>query len=331
VPSTVADVFAAAGVEPAGVVRWGSPPTAPPPGTRGGTGIYAVALTETVDSLGGAIVAAPLSLAAIDELLSVRPELTLDGRRPTREDLYERLARFWLPDEVIVYIGLAGQRTNRPAHGEVAKRVCDYYATPLGARSPHAGGWPLKTLRCLDEVYVHYAYCDQVQATEDACIAHFAKHVSESTRVGLHDSTRLMPFANLEFPKGNFKNHGIRGARAPRVRRESAATTTASRRRPPTAPPSVSPHYRSQNVTAKDIAVGQIRIPGATKRLLPPTRQDITVVLRGRPLTCRWDPRYGDKERSGVIRVGKAAAVDLLSPGDVLAVSTAADGSVALE
>lgn len=88
------------------------------------------------------------------------------------------------------------------------------------------------------------------------------------------------------------------------------------------------PHHRSQNVTANDIEVGQVRIPiGATKTILPPARQDIVVVLRGRKLTCRWDPRYGEKERSGVIRVGKAAAADPLSAGDVLAVTVAADGS----
>jgi hypothetical protein len=85
-------------------------------------------------------------------------------------------------------------------------------------------------------------------------------------------------------------------------------------------------------VTAKDIEVGQVRIPiGATKTILPLVRQDIVIVLRGRKLTCRWDPRYGVKERSGVIRVGKAAAADLLSPGDVLAVSVTADGSVGLD
>jgi hypothetical protein len=75
----------------------------------------------------------------------------------------------------------------------------------------------------------------------------------------------------------------------------------------------VTPHHLSQNVTAKDIEVGQVRIPsGATKTILPPVRQDIVVDTRGRKLTCRWDPRCGAKERSGVIRVGKAAAADLL-------------------
>jgi hypothetical protein len=84
-------------------------------------------------------------------------------------------------------------------------------------------------------------------------------------------------------------------------------------------------------VTASDIAVGRVRIPiGPTKRILPPTRQDVTVVLRGRELSCRWDPRYGDKERSGVIRVGKGAAAELPSEGEVLAVSVT-DGDIRLD
>jgi hypothetical protein len=83
----------------------------------------------------------------------------------------------------------------------------------------------------------------------------------------------------------------------------------------------VTPHHRSQRVTAKDIESGQVRIPrGATKTILPRERQNITVRLRGRHLTSRWDPRYGPPERSGVIRVGKAPARELLLPGDVLAV-----------
>ena len=114
--------------------------------------------------------------------------------------------------------------------GEVAKRVGEYYDTPLGANGPHAGGWPLKTLACLHDVYVHYAYCDRVNKAENDCIGQFAKHVSEKTRASLHDPVRVMPFANLEFPKGNPKNHGIRGARAPRIKRGAKPPMTAAAR-----------------------------------------------------------------------------------------------------
>ncbi len=84
-------------------------------------------------------------------------------------------------------------------------------------------------------------------------------------------------------------------------------------------------------MTESDIKAGQVRIPiGATKTILPQERQDISVLLVGRELACRWDPRYGEKERSGVIRLGRTAARELLHPGDVLAVSMRADRTAQL-
>src|SRR5262249_28370986 len=56
------------------------------------------------------------------------------------------------------YVGRAGPR-KRVMVSELADRVTEYCTTPLGARSPHAGGWPLKTLANLHEVAVHFAYC----------------------------------------------------------------------------------------------------------------------------------------------------------------------------
>ena len=283
----------------------------------------------------------PMSESAAAELLAVRPELTVDDARPSGPQLAERLAAFWFPDEVVLYIGRAGPRKRMPAQGEVAMRVGEYYDTPLGANGPHAGGWPLKTLSCLPDLYVHYAYCEEVKRAEDDCIGHFAEHVSKKTRAGLRDPVRVMPYANLKFPKGNTKNHGIRGARAPKtpggrksppVRLATPAPSPEALARPQSAaPPARTAQNRSQNVTARDIEAGQVRIPiGPTKTILPPTRQEIAVVLRGRELNCRWDPRYGEKERSGIIRIGKAAATELLSPGDVLAVTVAAEGPVDL-
>jgi hypothetical protein len=227
VPSNVADIFAAAGATPAGVVTWGTPPLAPD-GSGPTTGLYVVALTDDAGSLNGAIATAPIDPAAVDELLAARPELCLDGVRPTAEQLAGRLAGFWFPDEVVVYIGLAGPRRTPSASGEVARRVGEYYKTRLGARSPHAGGWPLKVLSCLDDLYVHYGYCGDVVAAEQLAIGHFAEHVSENTRAVLRDAARVMPFANLEFPKGIRKAHGITGARAPETTKTTQAPTTGA-------------------------------------------------------------------------------------------------------
>ena len=324
----------------AGVVPWGTLP-APTDGVPT-TGIYVVALTADPDAVGGATEAPPIDYAAVAELLDVRPELRMDGTRPTRDQLAARLAEFWFPDEVILYIGLAGQRKATPSGGQLANRVGEYFKTRLGARSPHAGGWPLKTLSCLTDLHVHYGYCGGVAKVEQRALRSFASGVSKATCAGLRDPVRVMPFANFECPKGTRKDHGITGARAPRgsetitSRRVKIAATAASPSSPivTSAKPGTPTRHRSQNVTANDIAVGQVRIPiGATKRILPPVRTDIAVVLRGRELgDRRWDPRYGsDKERSGVLRVGKSAASELLIVGDLLAVSVDDVGAVSLD
>ena len=95
-----------------------------------------------------------------------------------------------------------------------------------------------------------------------------------------------MPFANLEHPKGVRKRHGILGAKEARgrqTRRRQARLTPAT---PPPAsrpaPPAVTPHLRSQRVTAADLDRGQIRIPrGASKAVFPSERTDLTVEVRG--------------------------------------------------
>ena len=123
----------------------------------------------------------------------------------------------------------------------------------------------------------------------------------------------VMPFANLRDGDWRRRNHGIAGAST-----DLSATPTSKVPGEPGLPAPLPPPRRgnvrpattgeshSQRVTAKDIEAGQVRIPrGATKAVLPSQRIDIAVVLRGRQLgACRWDPRYGPPERSGVIRVG---------------------------
>lgn len=138
-PSTVSSLFDAVGVEPTGCVPWGM---AVP---EMSTGVYVVALTSAADARDGMYPDAPVDGSALDELCAVCPTLTLDGmRRPAREQLAERIGSYWLPDEVVLYIGLARQ--------PLRTRVRQYYNTPLGAAKPHKGGWWLKTLSVLAEL-----------------------------------------------------------------------------------------------------------------------------------------------------------------------------------
>ena len=144
----------------------------------------------------------------ITRLLGARSELRLHGTRPTADELATQIARFWLPDEPVLYIGLAGT--------SVATRVKQYFATPLGARSPHAGGWFLKTLSNLTRLHVHYAAANDTNMAEDQLIKAFVGSTSARSKEALADRERPFPFANLEWPRGVRKAHGITGARASR-------------------------------------------------------------------------------------------------------------------
>jgi hypothetical protein len=324
-PSTVADVFAAAGLVPAGPVRWGTPV----PDT--GQGVYVVALTDDPTSTSAASPTAPLDRTELDELLALRPALRMNLARPDADDLIERLGGFWLPDEVVLYVGLAGQPLRR--------RVGQYYKTPLGARRPHAGGWWLKTLRVLDELRVYWAATPEYAHAEKRMLRAFARAVSRESRAALLDDERVMPFANLRGHDDRIKDHHITGATgdlpipASATRRANAPARPASTRPTPAAA-SVGPQRTrwapdgrvSQRVTATDLAAGRIRLPRPSKALLPDERADVRVALRGAELRARWDPRTGPPERSGVLAFGRGKLDGRVGPDEVLHISAGRGG-----
>lgn len=315
-PSSVTSVLSAAGLAPDGVVRWGELINSDEPG------IYVVSSIDDVDAEGHEPRPAPIDEKAVARLLELRPELTMDGIRPNCTQLVKRLAEFWLPDEHIVYIGLASDLHNR---------VNQFYGTPLGARRPHAGGWFLKTLRNVEDLYVHWSKTYDRVTAEGAAIGAFVDRVSPQAKAQLRDPAHPFPFANLEWPPGTRKAHGIRGARAPRVRLPG----TESGRRGEAAHPGRLAEVigtvptqtlgegsgRTQRVTANDIATGQVRVPRRTKTIFPRDKAELDVVLRGTALRATWDPRLVPRERSGVIRVGRAALGSKVSEEEVLTVS----------
>ena len=110
------------------------------------------------------------------------------------------LSEFWLSDESTLYIGKTSSLRNR---------VRGYYKTPLGDRRPHAGGHWIKTLSLLSETFVYYAESPDPEHAESRLIQAFVTRVSSSTKHRLRDAEHPFPFANLEFPRGNRKDHGI--------------------------------------------------------------------------------------------------------------------------
>jgi hypothetical protein len=203
-PTTIRQLFAAAALQPAGAVRWGDRVS------EAKKGVYVVALTASADEFDLTLRTAPIAPAALDRLLKVRPELRIDGGRPTPDQLRARVASFWVSDEIALYIGRAGLKDRDRS---LSTRVGEYYRTPLGARRPHSGGWFLKLLRNLDELYVFYSPASDPEEAEGAMIRRYVQHLSEATLLTIRDPAHPFPFANLEYPKRVYKAHGVTGAR----------------------------------------------------------------------------------------------------------------------
>ena len=85
-------------------------------------------------------------------------------------------------------------------------------------------------------------------------------------------------------------------------------------------------------VTDKDIKGGQIRITREAKRdMVLMDAGQLQVQLRGEMFPCAYDPRLGpDKERSGLIRMGKANLTRVLGGPVVLTAARGTDGVIDL-
>jgi transcription elongation factor GreA len=142
---------------------------------------------------------APVDIIAVRHWLEHVPNMTLDGERPTPEDVAKRLHEFWLPNEPVVYVGRSPK--------QIGARINSMYATVLGDARPHSGGHWLKTLSMLPELRIWWAETDAHEEYEDALLAEIA---SRSAGTGRDASTgALLPFANLVTADGVPKAHGL--------------------------------------------------------------------------------------------------------------------------
>ncbi|WP_434922364.1 hypothetical protein ACR9WD_14970 [Glutamicibacter sp. PAEs-4] len=209
-PLSIRKLFAAADLNPSGVVQWGelALPNVP--------GVYCVSWSVDAEATRVNRDIYVPSASAYTDLLSVCPRTSVDGVLATPSTLTERIGRFWIPNEPVLYIGMAGT--------SIRTRVGQYYSTKLGARAPHAGGWWLKTLESLDQLYVHFASCDEVSTREQSMLAAFATSIDPGHRRHLFDNERVAPFANIDVGNGLHKRHGLSNYKVPRNQRQSLVT-----------------------------------------------------------------------------------------------------------
>lgn len=198
---SVGELFDKCGLHPGGVVKWGQqvPLDAP--------GVYVVSSTPDIHDSSGALRAYSHDPVAFEKLRQVCPSVAVDGKSATGEELAARIGAFWIPDCAVLYIGLAGT--------SVQKRVGQYYSTRIGQRSPHAGGWWLKTLSGLGDLFVHFAPASDPNSMETALLSAFAESVPLASVTNLHDAERVAPFANVDVRPGFRKRHGLANYKHP--------------------------------------------------------------------------------------------------------------------
>lgn len=194
-PNSAVRLFQSANVALKGTVPWGGPiPTQ-------SSGVYVVSLCSDAAEIGSNCPLPQIDENAVREWLSRASKFELDGQSsPSVEAIVARLRSFWLADENIIYIGKATSLRNR---------VRGYYSTPLGEPKPHAGGHWIKTLANLGSTHVHFAEASEFADREAAMLSAFIDGVSQATRQSLADPARPFPFANLEYPPGTRKRHGM--------------------------------------------------------------------------------------------------------------------------
>ena len=89
--------------------------------------------------------------------------------------------------------------------------------------------------------------------------------------------------------------------------------------------------HPTRAITANDIGKGMIRLRGAAKELLPPTKGKVEVDLLGTRRQANWNPRErDDKTRSGVLSFGVRSLDHLVHQNEELNVTITSDGLITL-
>ena len=164
-----------------------------------------VSLSDNPDKHNGLLKDCPISKDIIKNWISKVDGFKLDNNLTFDSfPIIERLSKFWLPDETILYIGKAPIRSNGKGLGN---RVNEFYRTKFGEKKPHAGGHWLKALSVLSQLFVYYIPCNNSGDIEIKMLKLFVESVSQNTKSKLYDSDLPLPFANLELRQR--KNHGL--------------------------------------------------------------------------------------------------------------------------
>ena len=171
-----------------GPVRWGKKVRSD------GSGVYVVSLSDAPEKNNNLKEHIPICETKIkNEWLKYAPDMTIDGKKASIENIKSFLSEFWLPKESILYIG---QTT------KLKKRVRQYYKQKLG-KGNHKGGQWFHALSICRKTFVYYVETSNYEQVEINLLQNFDYHVRKAG----NNKERVLPFANLEMKKEDGKMH----------------------------------------------------------------------------------------------------------------------------
>jgi hypothetical protein len=196
-PTSISTLAHHHGLELVPAVSWGSQ------NLKNEYGVYIISTSSDPDYLPTSDTPVKFDLNQIQLWLKNAPQIRLDGKAPTINELIQNFKRCWLPDEAIAYIGKAEKQ-------HLSARIKQFYGHAVGKKSPHKGGYWLKLMAEPRPIFIHQILSKKPGDLEKELLSTFMKNVSEQSLSNLRNFQLPLPFANLEYTKGVIKKHGLK-------------------------------------------------------------------------------------------------------------------------
>ncbi len=244
---------------------------------------------------------APIDIVAVRRWIERVPGLTLDGSRPTPQELAKFLHEYWLADEPVLYVGRSVKSPGA--------RVASMYATQLGDAKPHPGGHWLKTLSVTKDLRIWWAETEAHEEYEDALLSEVADR-----------NAGRLPFANLTSADGTPKTAALENSlttsavagptdKVPAKKRATTSTprkTAAPRLKGAAAKPAVEPTH----LTAEGLERLTAELENLRTNVRPEVIDRVKTAREFGDLKENGDYEYERKEQSFV--EGRIQALEAL-------------------
>ena len=185
-PVTVKEIFNKVGLVAPAAVKWKTPiPT-------NDNGVYVISLSDDAAKNKGTHNVCEISEEIFENWKILSPNLNVNGTI-SKTAIEAELNQHWKPKETILYIGESTSETNG-----LGKRVNQFYQHKVGGKGPHTGGYWIKLLAQLENLYVYPAKCKNPRDTEFKMLMYF---IEQSTGGNFYELDELgihLPFANLK-------------------------------------------------------------------------------------------------------------------------------------